>query len=88
NQIVSMGMLAGIIANRQVHRNIARVADGAVSDGGFLPDGTSVIDPDNIDVMPNVHDKGYIVLRKIGDYAGYYFSDDPTLTASSGDFTS
>lgn len=86
--IVSMGLLAGIIANRQVQKNIARVADGAVSNGGYFPDGTPVLDPAIIDSLGTIHDKGYIIFRKIGDAAGYYFNDDPTLTAINGDYTS
>lgn len=88
NGIVSMAMLAGVLAGRQVHRNVARVADGSVADAGYFPDGTAVLDPSIIDNLGSIHDKGYVILRKIGDNAGYYFNDDPTLTPVSGDYTS
>ncbi|MDI3319132.1 DUF2586 family protein [Pinibacter soli] len=88
NKTVSMGMLCGVIANRQVQRNIARVADGAVTNGAYFPDGTSSTDSKVINVLGSIHDKGYIFLRKIADKAGYFFNDDPTFTKSTGDFTS
>ena len=84
--VISMGTLAGWIATLQVNQNIARVKSGKVSDTGFFPDGTSVMDLK--DSLGAIHDKGYIFYRKVGQKSGFFYNDDPTATKPTSDYSS
>lgn len=78
-----MGRLAAIPSQR----NLARVKDGAVHDGeAYFTDGNSI--QDYLDALDTIHDKGYTFFRNFVGRAGYYFSDDRTLTAISDDYSS
>lgn len=83
---ISMGLLAGCLAARQVHRNLGRVLDGKVADTGFYPDLSSVIALK--DSSNSITDKGFIQFIKIAGISGYFFNDDPTLTSLSSDYSS
>ncbi len=86
NGVVSIGKLLGNIAKKQVHQNVARVADGKVSDTAFFPDGTPVKQLQ--DSLGAIHDKGYIIYRQFTGKSGYYYNDDPTATIPTSDFSS
>lgn len=84
--IVSQGQLAGWLAKHQVHQNAGRVASGKVSNTAFMPDG--------LDAKAFKYEwatlalKGLMVPVKIGQKSGYFYNDDPTLTAVSSDYSS
>lgn len=84
--VVSMGHLAGWLTLHQVNQNIGRVASGKVSDTAFMPDGT---EPKDLKYeWENLASKGLLFPVKIGGKSGFFFKDDPTLTAISSDFSS
>lgn len=84
--IVSMGQLAGWITKLQVHQNVGRVASGKVSDTAFMPDGTEPKDLKYEWIAMAA--KGLLFPVKIGGKSGFFFYDDPTLTAISSDYSS
>lgn len=84
--IVSLGTLAGWLSKIQVHENIAYVGRGKVSNTGFFPDGTTVKALKNS--LGAIHDKGFIIYRKVGSKSGYFYNDDPTYTEATSDFSS
>jgi hypothetical protein len=84
--LVSLGTLAGWISKLQVHQNIGFVGLGSPSAGGFFPDGSSVMSLK--DSLGAIHDKGYIIYRKVGQKSGYFFNDDPTFTSATSDYNS
>jgi hypothetical protein len=81
------GYTLGMILSQPVHRNIGRVANGALPllTEAYLTDGTTKAD--NIcEIQDTIHDKGYIFpIVRPGDN-GYFFNDDPTATSNSDDF--
>jgi hypothetical protein len=84
--IVSQGQLAGWIVKHQVHQNIGRVKSGAVSNTAFMPDSTPATDYKyNWDALAAC---GLLLPVKRGAKSGYFFKDDPTLTAISSDYSS
>jgi len=84
--LISMGQLAGWLANMQVSENIGRVASGKVSDTAFMPDGTPATDYKyQWDALAN---QGLLIPIKRGAKSGYFFKDDPCLTAISSDYSS
>ncbi len=85
---IGMGLLAGWLVNLQVHQNIGRVASGKVSDTAFLPDGTSAADIAVKNAYTALMGKGIIFPVKIGGKSGFFFNDDPCLTAISSDYSS
>jgi len=83
---VAIGLTLGRLAANPVQRNIARVKDGDVGlTAAYFPDGTPTADLEaNWD---SVHDKGYIFFRRIYGKSGFFFTDDPTATADTDDFS-
>ncbi|MDV4024247.1 hypothetical protein CMT52_07840 [Elizabethkingia anophelis] len=83
----SIGMALGRIASIPVQRNIGRVKDGPVeSTKAFFTNGAKV---ESISTSwETIHNKGFILLRNYVGRAGFYFSDDPTLTKNTDDFKS
>ena len=82
----AVGLIIGKIASNPVQRSLARVRDG---DLGIL---TADFTDDNpiADLEASwdaIHNKGYIILRTIAGKSGFFFSDDPTLTADSDDLS-
>lgn len=86
--IISNGILSGVLAKMQVHQNAGRVASGKVSDTAFFPDGTSASDPAIVAARAALDLKGILFPVKVGGKSGYFFNDDPTLTAISSDYSS
>ena len=78
-------MALGRLASTPVQRNIGRVADGAVESlNAYFTDGQTV--GSKINSWESIHGKGYIFLRNFVGKAGFFFSDDPTLTSANDDF--
>ncbi|GAA5096910.1 hypothetical protein GCM10023210_31290 [Chryseobacterium ginsengisoli] len=87
NKEASIGLALARIASIPVQRNIGRVKDGAVEEiQAYFTNGAKV--ESNSDFWETIHDKGYIFLRNYVGRAGFFFSDDPTLTKESDDFKS
>ena len=81
----SIGLALGRLASTPVQRNIGRVADGAVESlNAYFTDGQTV--GSKINSWESIHGKGYIFLRNFVGKAGFFFSDDPTLTSANDDF--
>ncbi|MBU2526163.1 MAG: hypothetical protein KKC03_06150 [Bacteroidetes bacterium] len=78
----AIGTLAGRLAATQVQRNIGRVKDGPVRPQ-MLFLGDKLAEASDLDA---IHEKGYITFRRHVGKAGYFFSDDPTATATTDDF--
>jgi hypothetical protein len=55
-------------------------------DAAYFPDGTPVLDLK--DSLGAIHDKRYIIFRKIRGKSGYFYADDPAATKVSSDFSS
>lgn len=83
----SMGLALGRLASTPVQRNIGRVKDGAVEHTqAFFTGGTKI---ENLSAAwDNIADKNYIFLRNFAGKAGFFFTDDPTLTTETDDFKS
>lgn len=86
--LISNGLLAGWLTKHQVHQNIGRVASGKVSDTAFLPDGTSASDNAVIAARAALDQKGILFPVKVGGKSGFFFNDDPCLTAVTRDYSS
>lgn len=81
----SIGLALGRLASTPVQRNIGRVADGAVESlNAYFTDGQTV--GSKINSWESIHGKGYIFLRNFVGKAGFFFSDDPTLTSANDDY--
>jgi hypothetical protein len=83
----SVGLLVGRMAANPVQRSLARVKDGdlLITTAKFTNDAA-------IETLESawdaIHNKGYIFLRTIAGKSGYFFTDDPTLTADADDLNS
>lgn len=86
-QEASIGLALGRLASTPAQRNIGRVKDGPVENtAAYFTNGGTVQSLSS--AWDAIHDKGYIILRNFAGRSGFYFSDDPTLTATSDDFRS
>ena len=86
NKNASVGVLLGTLAALPVQRNIARVKNGALPIRmAVFTNGLDI--GDNATKWQIIHDKGYIFFRTYPGKAGYFFNDDPTLTANTSDFS-
>ena len=82
-----LGMIIGKIASNPVQRSIGRVRDGDLGIvAAYFNNGEAVETLE--DSWEAIHNKGYIFLRSIPGKAGYFFTDDPTLTSNSDDLNS
>lgn len=82
---VSIGVLLGRLASVPVQRNPGRVKNGS------LPIIEAYIGAETVEAAAGdvqvLHNRGYITLRQHVGKAGYYFSDDPTATAATDDYS-
>lgn len=83
----SIGLALARLASTPVQRNIGRVKDGAVEDTQAYFTSGQKVESQSVS-WESIHDKGYIFLRNYVGRAGFYFSDDPTLTKTDDDFKS
>lgn len=80
-----VGLVLGRLSKIPVQRNIGRVRDGDVLQSyAYL--NTELIDNVPHLKLQELHEKGYIFLRKHTGLAGYYFNDDATCTPATSDF--
>lgn len=83
----SIGLALGRLASTPVQRNIGRVKDGAVEEiQAYFTSGQKV--ESSSTSWEAIHNKGYIFLRNYVGRAGFFFTDDPTLTKTDDDFKS
>lgn len=82
----SIGLMLGRLASIPTQRSIARVKDGSITDlEAFFTNGDPVESLTN--AWDNIHDLGYTFLRNFPGRAGYYITDDQTLTKKEDDFS-
>lgn len=81
----ALGILAGRVASVPVQRNVGRVRDGALKVDAFYL-GADAVEQKNTAVM-NLHEKGYITLRKYVGRTGYFFTDDYLATSYKDDYS-
>lgn len=79
----AVGLVLGRKAKLPVQRKIARVRDGALNITTAYIGSTLAEQYVNNDV---IHDRRYITFRTFPGKAGYFFTDDPTLTATTDDY--
>lgn len=78
----AVGIVAGRFAKIQVHVNIGKVRDGALSNlTAFILDTPA----ESYDVEA-LHDKGYVTMRQHTGKSGYFFTDDPLACAIADDY--
>lgn len=78
----AVGVLAGRLAKIQVHVNIGKVRDGALSNTKAY-----ILDvPAELFDCEALHDKGYVTFRMHTGKAGYFFSDDPLACEVEDDY--
>lgn len=78
----AIGILAGRLAKNQVHVNVGKVRDGALSNlYAYLLDTPA----ENFDVE-TLHNKGFITFRVHVGKSGYFFTDDPTASDPTDDY--
>lgn len=83
----SIGLALSRLSSTPVQRNIGRVKDGAVEQiGAYFTNGAKVETLSS--AWDNIADKNYIFLRNFAGKAGFFFTDDPTLTETTDDFKS
>jgi hypothetical protein len=81
-----VGILLGRLASDPVQRNPGRVKTGALPiTAAYI--GTETVEDAGNDVT-TIHDKGFITLRRHVGFSGFYFTDDPTATAATDDYSS
>ena len=80
----SIGVLAGRIASKPVHRNVGRVADGALKGEAFYLGGKRIEEKQSAVVALN--EKRYITIRRYVGRTGYFFADDNLATALTDDY--
>jgi len=80
----SVGLALGRLARIPVQRCIGRVKDGALPITEAFIGATAVEGFSNLETAIG---KGYITLKNYVGRTGYYFSDDPTTSLPTDDFT-
>ena len=79
-----IGVLAGRIASKPVHRNIGRVADGALKGEAFYLGGKRIEEKQS--AVTALYEKRYITIRRYVGRTGYFFADDNLATALTDDY--
>ena len=78
----AVGIIAGRFAKIQVHVNIGKVRDGALTNlTAFILDTPA----ESYDVEA-LHDKGYVTFRQHTGKSGYFFTDDPLACEIADDY--
>jgi hypothetical protein len=83
--ISSIGAILGRIAKSDVQVHPGRVSDGAIAELAF--DVHSAVPLTNSQAE-TYNDRSFITFRTFAAKAGYYVSDDPTMTSPSSDYHS
>lgn len=78
-----LGLLLGRIAIIPVQRKVSRIKTGAISSLTAFIHTTSA---EKYTSTATIHDRGYITLRKVPRKNGFFFTGDPTCTATTSDY--
>jgi hypothetical protein len=81
----SIGTLLGRLAADPLRRNPGRVLSGSLALQQAFVGSLDVDTSEN--QIGAIHDKGYISLRRHDGKAGYFFTDAPTATANTDDYS-
>ena len=79
-----IGVLAGRIASKPVHRNIGRVADGALKGEAFYLGGKRIEEKQS--AVTALYEKRYVTIRRYVGRTGYFFADDNLATTLTDDY--
>lgn len=79
-----LGKLLGRMAKIPVQRKVSRVKDGQIASMTSAYIGSKLVE--QYTGVEGVHDAGFITLRTFPNKNGYYFSGDPSATATTDDF--
>lgn len=82
----AIGMAIGRAASIQVHRNIGRVKDGAMTTTAYFTNGSTADSKESM--WTTLHDKGFIFLLSHVGKNGYFFNDDNMSVALTDDYNS
>jgi hypothetical protein len=92
--ITCIGATLGTIANAEVFRNIGHVGrfnqvDGTEFDVPALAINTTttLVKDQSSSALNDLHDKGYIFLKKYTGYTGTFYNDAPTAIANTSDYS-
>jgi hypothetical protein len=78
----AVGIIAGRLAKIQVHVNVGKVRDGALTNlTAFILDTPA----ESYDIEA-LHDKGYVTFRQHTGKSGYFFTDDPLACEIADDY--
>ena len=80
----SVGLALGRLAKLPVHRKNSRVKDGAITMAAAFIGATAVELAPGIDL---IHAKGYITFRNVIGRSGYFFTDDPSASPATDDYS-
>lgn len=82
-----VGLLLGRLASTQVQRHPGRVKDGAMPiETAYLSGSDEELIEDNMDIVEDMHDAGYIMLGILIGKTGYYFMGMPMASANTDDY--
>jgi len=81
----AIGQALGRAASIPVHRNIGRVADGAIALPGYMMDGKTP--EEHYADWAALDEAGYIIYRTFPTLNGYFFNDDPMCAPISDDYS-
>lgn len=80
----AIGQVLGRASKIGVHRNLGRVRDGAIAQGGYLTDGKT---PEaHFSEWNILNDNGFIFYRTFIGKNGYYLNGDPMATSPDDDY--
>lgn len=81
----SVGYALGVASALPVQRKVSRVKNGALPlTVAYIGDTKA----EQVSGIGTISDKGYIALRTFPNRSGYYFTDDPTATLATDDYSS
>jgi hypothetical protein len=83
---VGMGLVLGRLARIPVQRKISRVKDGPLQMNRGWIGGIESYTPGHMELADTIADYAYITWKKHIGKPGFYFSGDPTLTATNNDY--
>lgn len=83
----AVGLLMGRYASDPVQRNPGRVKTGSVPINDVYL-GSETLAQATLGDVAAINDKGFVTLRTYAGRAGFYFTDDPTCTAATDDYSS
>jgi hypothetical protein len=83
--ISSIGAILGRIAQSDVQIHPGRVSDGAIAEAAYDVHSAAPLTNSRAE---DYNDRSFITYRTFAGRAGYYVSDDPTMTAPTSDYHS